>query len=163
LDGGVLEWDRAGLALSATEQISVEELAHRLHEAGAPQVVDVRRPAEWGAGHITGALHIPLQHLAEGIRGHARELRAHTGSAVGSTAKGQGFTEYVVDMISQEWRSAAEVDRPRWQHWLTVIVPDQPRSTTALLLINGGRKGRAAPRAAEPLLALAATRTATVV
>jgi len=80
-----------------------------------------------------------------------------------SNTKRQGFTEYVVDMISQEWRSAAEVDRPRWQHWLTVIVPDQPRSTTALLLINGGRNGRAAPRGAEPLLALAATRTATVV
>ena len=74
LDGGVLEWDRAGLALSATEQISVEELAHRLHEAGAPQVVDVRRPAEWGAGHIPGALHIPLNHLAEGIRGLERAL-----------------------------------------------------------------------------------------
>lgn len=29
------------------------------------QVVDVRFPNEWDAGHIDGALHIPLDHLYE--------------------------------------------------------------------------------------------------
>jgi len=65
LSGGLLEWDRAGLPLATTEQVSVQELEHRLREPDAPQVVDVRRPAEWRAGHIPGAVHIPLNHLEE--------------------------------------------------------------------------------------------------
>jgi glyoxylase-like metal-dependent hydrolase (beta-lactamase superfamily II)/rhodanese-related sulfurtransferase len=65
LAGGILEWDRAGLELTTTEQIAVEELAHRLAEPGPPQVLDVRRPAEYQEGHVPGALHVPLNHLAE--------------------------------------------------------------------------------------------------
>jgi rhodanese-related sulfurtransferase len=31
--------------------------------AGAAQIVDVREPDEWAAGHIPGAIHIPLGQL----------------------------------------------------------------------------------------------------
>jgi glyoxylase-like metal-dependent hydrolase (beta-lactamase superfamily II)/rhodanese-related sulfurtransferase len=64
LDGGIAAWDRAGLPLGSIEQISVEELAHRLAEPDAPQVVDVRRPAEWRTGHVRQAAHLPLHTLA---------------------------------------------------------------------------------------------------
>ena len=65
LDGGILAWDRAGLPLASVEQISVEELRYRKDTAGVDTVLDVRRPAEWQGGHIQGALHIPLNHLAQ--------------------------------------------------------------------------------------------------
>jgi rhodanese-related sulfurtransferase len=67
LEGGILAWFKAGLPISTTEQISVEELQHRIsaHEVG--RVIDVRRPAEWDAGHIAEALHLPLNHLAENV------------------------------------------------------------------------------------------------
>jgi len=63
LEGGVQAWSEAGRPLASTEQIGVEELARRLEEPGAPRVFDVRRPAEWGDGHIPSALHVPLNAL----------------------------------------------------------------------------------------------------
>jgi rhodanese-related sulfurtransferase len=43
-----------------------------LLDSGEAQVVDVRQPYEWEAGHIAGALHIELEHLA----GRAGEIDA---------------------------------------------------------------------------------------
>ena len=37
---------------------------------------------------------------------------------------GPGFTVYVLDMTSQQWRNSTEVDRTVWQHWLTIVKPD---------------------------------------
>jgi len=65
LDGGILAWHRAGLALRVTEQIPVEELQHRIADGLIDQVLDVRRPAEWETGHISSASNAPLNHLAE--------------------------------------------------------------------------------------------------
>ncbi len=65
LDGGILEWQRAGLPLASIEQISVDELDRRIKEGNAEIVLDVRRPPEWKAGHIGSAHHMPLNRLAE--------------------------------------------------------------------------------------------------
>jgi rhodanese-related sulfurtransferase len=68
LDGGVRAWSEAGKPLASTEQVSVEELARRLREPEPPRVLDVRRPAEWGGGHIRSAVHIPLSALERETR-----------------------------------------------------------------------------------------------
>jgi hydroxyacylglutathione hydrolase len=65
LEGGLLEWHRAGLPLATTEQIGVEELDARIHEGRAGSILDVRRPGEWQAGHIAGAVHVPLNTLGD--------------------------------------------------------------------------------------------------
>ncbi len=65
LEGGVLAWDAAGRPLARTEQITVDELRERLREDPDFQLVDVRRPAEWQAGHIPQAVSMPLHRLAE--------------------------------------------------------------------------------------------------
>jgi glyoxylase-like metal-dependent hydrolase (beta-lactamase superfamily II)/rhodanese-related sulfurtransferase len=65
LAGGLLEWHSAGLPLATTEQIGVEELDARIREGLAGRVVDVRRPGEWQAGHIAGAVHVPLNTLGD--------------------------------------------------------------------------------------------------
>ena len=44
-------------------RISVQE-AHDMQQAGA-LVVDVRRPDEWVSGHVRGAVHIPVDDVAE--------------------------------------------------------------------------------------------------
>lgn len=67
-----------------------------------------------------------------------------------SAFRGPGFTAHVIDMTSQTWRTAAEVNAPRWDHWLTVIEPDTVRHTTALLFISGGVSGADAPRQVQP-------------
>src|SRR6516162_8919675 len=61
------------------------------------------------------------------------------------TIPGDGVTSYVLDLKSQTWRAMPEVDRPVWQHWVTITKPDKVTSDTALLSIGGGRNGGAAP------------------
>jgi hydroxyacylglutathione hydrolase len=65
LDGGILGWHQAGNPLATTEQITVDELDRRIKERAVDQVIDVRKPGEWSAGHIKVATHFPLNHLAE--------------------------------------------------------------------------------------------------
>ena len=65
LKDGVLAWHEAGLSLATIEQISVEELQHRIEEKSVEAIIDVRRAPEWDAGHIEGAVHLPLNHLTE--------------------------------------------------------------------------------------------------
>jgi hydroxyacylglutathione hydrolase len=75
LDGGILAWHEAGLPLVTMEQISVEELAHRRQEKSVDTIVDVRRPAEWDRGHIEGAIHMALNHLAQSALSLDRDSR----------------------------------------------------------------------------------------
>src|SRR4051794_24044227 len=64
------------------------------------------------------------------------------------TIPGDGVTSFVLDLKSQSWRSAPEVDRPVWQHWLTIPRPDKVTGDPALLAIGGGRNGGDPPAAA---------------
>ncbi len=50
-----------------------------------------------------------------------------------------GYTAYMIDLKSQTWRSSSEVDRTLWQHWMTIVVPNDLSTTdTAFLIIDGG-------------------------
>jgi hydroxyacylglutathione hydrolase len=54
LAGGVAAWQKAGLPVLRTAQISAHELNQKLREGSlrAIDVIDVRREGEWQAGHI---------------------------------------------------------------------------------------------------------------
>jgi PhoPQ-activated pathogenicity-related protein len=60
-----------------------------------------------------------------------------------------GATVHHLRVTSQRWRSDAEVDRPLWQHWVSIGVPDTIRSNLAILIIGGGRH-RDQPPASVP-------------
>jgi rhodanese-related sulfurtransferase len=70
-----LHWAPVALALAVTwmalgcsgghARITSEE-AHRLVQAGA-QLVDVRASFEFAAGHIPGAINVPVQHIRERV------------------------------------------------------------------------------------------------
>ena len=79
------------------------------------------------------------------------------------TIPGDGYTTYVVDMTSQAWRSAAEVDHPIWKHWLTIVRPDQVKGTTGFLFITGGSIKDKAPDKASTQIVDTAVTTHTVV
>jgi PhoPQ-activated pathogenicity-related protein len=82
---------------------------------------------------------------------------------VANTIKGDGYTTYMIDMISQSWLTTNEVNRPIWQHWMTLVKPDQVTSSTALLMIGGGANRTNVPNKADMSLALVASTTKTVV
>jgi len=63
LAGGIRAWDEAKRPLARTEQIAVDELKARIAEGAEVTVLDVRRPGEFQAGHIDGAVHLPLHEL----------------------------------------------------------------------------------------------------
>lgn len=54
--------------------------------------------------------------------------------------KKEGYTFYVLKMISQEWLSETEVDEPIWWHWIKIVVPDTIKHDTGMMLIGGGAK-----------------------
>jgi hydroxyacylglutathione hydrolase len=102
LDGGVAAWDRAGLPLVARPQITVDELASRRREDPRLQVVDVRRRAEYQAGHVPGARHAPLDRLERDVArlDASRPTAAicaggYRSSAATSLLERHGFTDLV--------------------------------------------------------------------
>ena len=63
LEGGVENWREAGYPIDSIPQLSVNELKEKLATTADLQVVDVRRPAEYGNGHVPRALNAPLATL----------------------------------------------------------------------------------------------------
>jgi glyoxylase-like metal-dependent hydrolase (beta-lactamase superfamily II)/rhodanese-related sulfurtransferase len=63
LEGGVENWRGAGLPVDSIPQVTVSELKEKLAASEVLQVVDVRRPAEYGNGHVPRALNAPLATL----------------------------------------------------------------------------------------------------
>ncbi len=66
LRGGIQSWREAGLPIDAIEQVSVDQLKEQIAN-GDLQIVDVRRPAEYGNGHVPRALNAPLAALDRSI------------------------------------------------------------------------------------------------
>jgi len=71
-------------------------------------------------------------------------------------------TGYILDMVSQTWRSADEVNRTQWRHSVHVAVPKVVRHKTALMVIDGGRNGGRAPEELDSAVASIAIRTQSV-
>jgi rhodanese-related sulfurtransferase len=66
LEGGVQSWQEAGLPVDTIEQVSVAQLKERIGDSEL-QIVDVRRPAEYGDGHVPRALNAPLASLDKSL------------------------------------------------------------------------------------------------
>lgn len=85
------------------------------------------------------------------------------GWKVVTTLPGNGVRSDVLELTSQTWRSAEDVDRPVWKHWLTITRPSRVTSRKALLFIGAGSNNDPAPsRVSERALRIAAE-TGTVV
>ena len=70
LDGGIAAWEGAGFEYASLPQMPVGELRAQIDERREGlQIVDVRRPSEYEAGHIPGAVNVPLAELEQGLGG----------------------------------------------------------------------------------------------
>jgi PhoPQ-activated pathogenicity-related protein len=76
-----------------------------------------------------------------------------------NTGRLAGLDYTVLDMVSQTWLTPAEVDRPEWRHWLTVIRPPEAKGSTAVLYIGGGSNSGNPPSTPDPLAAALALQT----
>ncbi len=100
LEGGLFEWAKAGLATDHIPQLSAPELNRRITIGDGLVLVDVRSAGEYGATHVSGALHIP----APMLRSRHVELdpnrdialvcsTGHRSSLAASILKQHGFTQ----------------------------------------------------------------------
>jgi rhodanese-related sulfurtransferase len=89
LAGGVAAWQKAGLPVLKTAQISPQELNQKLREGSlcAADVLDVRREGEWQAGHIAEVECRALDTFAHGLPAIDRErsVAVHCKSGYRST------------------------------------------------------------------------------
>jgi PhoPQ-activated pathogenicity-related protein len=80
-----------------------------------------------------------------------------------STIPGNGITTYVLEMTSQTWLTTKEVDRPVWKHWMTIVKPNEVKSSIGLLYITGGGNDSNPPSKPETMMAEIAKATKAVV
>lgn len=73
------------------------------------------------------------------------------------------LTFVVVNLKSLRWLSSDQVNRPQWEHWLELYIPEQADSEIALLYVGGGRNGRPAPEYENSMEASIARQTQSVV
>lgn len=91
--------------------ITVDELADKLKQ-GKPVLIDVREPHEYAAGHVGGAVNVPLGQLAEKLGGFDRNAETfvicQSGSRSAAAArmlKRAGFENaYNVKRGTSGWR-----------------------------------------------------------
>jgi len=85
------------------------------------------------------------------------------GWKVAGRISGPGYHGVVLELTSQSWLSAKQVDHPVWKHWLTVVVPDKVEHKTGFLFITGGKIDDPAPDKATERFAKMAVETDSVV
>ena len=81
---------------------------------------------------------------------------------VGDLPASGGVTATILEMTSQQWLTAADVDRPLWKHWLVVYRPAKVTSDIGLLWIGGGANNGKLPSRPNTVLATLAGDTGTV-
>lgn len=77
--------------------------------------------------------------------------------------KSPTHTTSVLELTSQSWRTAAEVDRPVWKHWLTITRPNRVSAATALLFIGAGANTDPPPDKSNERSARIAVETGSIV
>lgn len=77
--------------------------------------------------------------------------------------KGNGYTTHILRLTSGEWLTTAQVQDPKWWHWVHIVVPDTVTSNIGMLFINGGRRKADEPKDADDLIKTIALKTNTIV
>jgi hydroxyacylglutathione hydrolase len=106
-------WEAGGRPAGEVRKIGVADAAARV-SAGAATLLDVRGQAEWDAGHVPGARHIPLGYLDERLAELPRgatvivHCQGGTRSAIAASLLQRAGIASVADLADgfAGWRSA---------------------------------------------------------
>ncbi len=80
-----------------------------------------------------------------------------------STAGNNRSQTFVIRLVSQTWLTEREVDRPVWEHWLTVVKPQNVTTNMAFLVVSGGSNDRPAPSGSNDVVSRIAEATGSIV
>jgi PhoPQ-activated pathogenicity-related protein len=70
---------------------------------------------------------------------------------------------FVLQLKTQTWRTDKEVDRPVWEHWLVVTVPEKVTTDRVFLLIGGGSHSSKTPSGPDAITGTIAQATGSIV
>ena len=110
LSGGMEAWKAANMPVAQVKLLDPSEFAFAIEQPNV-QVVDVRRPVEWSAGHLSSAVHMPLNHLI----GTMRELDPKRPLAV--HCKSGYRSSIAVSLLQREGFSDIVHMRGGWDAW----------------------------------------------
>ena len=136
--------------------------------AGAAYYVQIRTRADDAAGNegTSAPLSLKIDTIGNTIlEDYVNTADPSYSYSPANTITGSTYTAYILDMKSQTWRSTADVNKPLWQHWVQIIVPNSatPLTNTALMLIDGGSARATAPTSVNSQFAALASLTNSVV
>ena len=69
---------------------------------------------------------------------YVREPDSNYSYQIINTLDGDGYQTFFLEMTSQQWLTAREVNFPIWEHHMVVVVPDRLNSDIGFLTISGG-------------------------
>lgn len=117
LKGGIKSWMQPGKEIDLIESISAKEFAKRIKEQ-THTIIDVRKPGEFEAEHVTDAINIPLDFLNNHLAEIPKEGEVYLHCAGGyrsmiaaSILKSRGW-DNLVD-VSGGFKAITETDVPR--------------------------------------------------
>ncbi len=110
LAGGMEAWRTANMPVAQVALLDPHEFASAIQQPNV-QVVDVRRPAEWSSGHLSSAVHMPLNRLI----GTMRELDPKRPLAV--HCKSGYRSSIAVSLLQREGFSDIVHMRGGWDAW----------------------------------------------
>lgn len=93
----------------------------------------------------------------------AQRDEAFAWKVVKSYGDREGMLGFAIDLTSQKWRGEGEVSHPVWTHMMQVVVPDEVKHDTALLLIGGGSREDGPPSRLQEELWIIAETAGTIV
>jgi len=80
-----------------------------------------------------------------------------------NTLSGEGYTTFIVNLISQKYLTSEDVNKTEWQHWLIVVKPDEIKHQTGMLIIGAGDNDENIPDESPQLLVNYAKATGSIV
>ncbi len=130
LKGGIEAWKAAGKELDRVESIPAEELERRFAQKLDGTLLDVRRPTEFLAQHVVGAVNFPLDYINRNMHRLQREGKYYIHCAGGyrsmitaSILKSRGF-HHVVD-IQGGWKAIEQTDLPKTEYTCPTTIPQE--------------------------------------
>ncbi|HNP06101.1 MAG TPA: rhodanese-like domain-containing protein [Cyclobacteriaceae bacterium] len=101
LKGGLQAWVDAGKEVDTIESITADEYAKRIKNENV-KVIDVRKPTEFSAEHVNGAINLPLDFINEYLAEFPKEERFYMHCASGyrsmvaaSILRARGWNNFV--------------------------------------------------------------------
>ena len=67
------------------------------------------------------------------------------------TISGEGVTTHIVDLTSQTFLTKKEINRTKWKHWLIIVIPEEIKHRTGMLIIGAGDNDGNLPKGADPV------------